>query len=341
MTRVAHLAVCFFGLTVGCLLVLGFAGGQDGPFGGKGKEKGPKWDKGGKEFDPEAKAIYKSAERAVRGGGETEREKWLDEMKKVFQGQLSPGLTRDDFAQWYGLLAGDGPVWRRDAAPRKGIVELFDRTAARLGLGEAETIRRDEFLAYARRFLDPGGSPPWKDPLSGGADKVFRELDRDGSGFLEPNEWTDSLRAVARQVDANRDGKIDRDEYRRYFENRVALAIESGPPVEKPGRNDLVPQLQKPNDRKGPAEDEKPVAMRYGKLPGGLPAWFEEYDFDKDGQIALYEWRKAGRSIAEFQEMDLNGDGLLTADEYLRYERERKRTLGADEPDEKPVTKKK
>ena len=29
--------------------------------------------------------------------------------------------------------------------------------------------------------------------------------------------------------------------------------------------------------------------------------------------------RKAGRDLAEFQEMDLNGDGLLTADEYTRW----------------------
>ena len=70
--------------------------------------------------------------------------------------------------------------------------------------------------------------------------------------------------------------------------------------------------------------EEKPViALRYGKLPKDLqdqlPEWFETYDYDKDGQIALWEWRKAGQPIAEFEEYDLNKDGFITPDEYMRY----------------------
>src|SRR5205823_223357 len=68
-------------------------------------------------------------------------------------------------------------------------------------------------------------------------------------------------------------------------------------------------------------DEEKPVAMRYGKLPRDLPGWFEDYDTDKDGQVSLYEWRKAGRDVKDFTEMDLNGDGLITADELLRFTR--------------------
>jgi hypothetical protein len=77
-------------------------------------------------------------------------------------------------------------------------------------------------------------------------------------------------------------------------------------------------------------EEEKPVAMRYGKLPKDLPSWFEELDTDKDGQVSLYEWRKAKRDTAEFLDMDLNGDGLITADEYLRFARQRTITEKVD-----------
>src|SRR4051812_13432126 len=77
-------------------------------------------------------------------------------------------------------------------------------------------------------------------------------------------------------------------------------------------------------DRKGQDEEEdRPIAIRYGKLPKDAPAIFTDLDTDKDGQIGLYEWRKAGHSIIEFQEMDLNGDGLLTVDEYARYMRQK------------------
>jgi len=77
----------------------------------------------------------------------------------------------------------------------------------------------------------------------------------------------------------------------------------------------------RPPFEKKQVEEERPIAMRYGKLPQGLPSWYDELDTDKDGQVSLYEWRKAGKDTKEFTEMDLNGDGLITADEYLRFTR--------------------
>jgi hypothetical protein len=53
--------------------------------------------------------------------------------------------------------------------------------------------------------------------------------------------------------------------------------------------------------------------------PPELPAWFAEYDADRDGQVGLYEWRKKGRTIAELLPMDQNGDGYLTSRELLAF----------------------
>jgi hypothetical protein len=80
---------------------------------------------------------------------------------------------------------------------------------------------------------------------------------------------------------------------------------------------------QRPPFEKKETEEERPVAMRYGKLPKGLPDWYNEDDTDKDGQVSLYEWRKAGKDVKEFLAMDLNGDNLVTADEYLRFSRQK------------------
>lgn len=65
-------------------------------------------------------------------------------------------------------------------------------------------------------------------------------------------------------------------------------------------------------------DDALPNVLRYGKTPKELPSWFIELDADKDAQIGLYEWRAAGKSVEEFLEKDLNGDGFLTADEVLK-----------------------
>jgi Ca2+-binding EF-hand superfamily protein len=54
-------------------------------------------------------------------------------------------------------------------------------------------------------------------------------------------------------------------------------------------------------------------------LIGGLPAWFHELDADGDGQITLQEWLQGGKKLAEFRKWDRNDDGLITADEVLYY----------------------
>ena len=56
-----------------------------------------------------------------------------------------------------------------------------------------------------------------------------------------------------------------------------------------------------------------------GTIPKGVPAWFAELDTNKDGQVSLYEWRKAGRKTDDFLKYDLDGDGFITASEILRY----------------------
>ena len=73
-----------------------------------------------------------------------------------------------------------------------------------------------------------------------------------------------------------------------------------------------------------------------GKRGTGLPDWFATLDSDKDGQISLFEWRKGGKLTALFQEMDLNGDGLLTKEEYTRYLKMKEDKLKQDKREQEP-----
>jgi Ca2+-binding EF-hand superfamily protein len=60
------------------------------------------------------------------------------------------------------------------------------------------------------------------------------------------------------------------------------------------------------------------LSVGLGAVPKGLPPWFRDLDKDGAGQITFQEWRNAGRSLAEFHRYDLNGDGIVTAEEVLR-----------------------
>lgn len=50
----------------------------------------------------------------------------------------------------------------------------------------------------------------------------------------------------------------------------------------------------------------------------GLPASYLDVDSDHDGQLGLYEWKKAKRTVAQFTQLDLNKDGFLTPRELER-----------------------
>lgn len=245
--------------------------------------------------DHEERTIERAVERAVKAG-DTEGHRWQRELSKAYPGQIGPGLTEADMEKWFGVLAGDGRDWRRDAAPNRQVADLFDRAARRLELGPVPSIRRGEFLDYARHQLAARPQKHQKaGDTSGDADRVFRVLDRDGSGVLEAGEWTDHLRVNIRGADKDGNRRVDANEYRMYYAGRVTEAVEAA---------------------------TKAAAAKPGAAAGGkLPTWFTALDTDGDGQIGLYEWRAGNRPVAEFTAMDLDGDGVLPPAEYLRFVR--------------------
>ncbi len=152
----------------------------------------------------------------------------------------------------------------------------------------------------------------------------FRRYDRDNDGKITAAEaqQSDRLRGVFQQYDKNADGSMDFAEYKTYYVDAISgqssggsSSSNQGLPPGSPGGWDGSGG----RDPRQPIEEPKPVVLRYGKLPKELPSWFNSLDTNQDGQIALYEWRNDGRLATDFLPMDLNGDGLVTAEEYLRY----------------------
>ncbi len=151
-----------------------------------------------------------------------------------------------------------------------------------------------------------GGMSLWGDP-----DSLFARADQNKDGKIVREE-TRMLTPYFEQIDTNKDGGIDLAELKVFSATMAAASGGGGgypgaPGGGFPGGGD--PKIEDP-------ENERPVVFRFGKLPKDFP--YASIDKDEDGQVSLYEWRTATKSVDEFVDRDLNGDGFLTAEEWLR-----------------------
>jgi len=187
-------------------------------------------------------------------------------------------------------------------------------------------------------FSGPGG---FNGPGGFGGDRDrdrglerLREQDRDNDGRVSRAEADRQLQPNFDRIDRDNDGYITLEEYRAYYasrendrdRNRDMGGFAGNSSGGGWGGGDMGGWANR-QDSRGGTEESRPVAIRYGHLPKDLPEWFHEYDTTKDGQIALHEWIKGAKvagedpSVEAFAVYDLNGDGLITADEVIRHGR--------------------
>ena len=154
------------------------------------------------------------------------------------------------------------------------------------------------------------------------AAKLFARLDQDGNGSLNDIEQPETLRTDRGKWDRNLDGAISLEEYTTYYQTSlksISEKVASGEIYLKAAQPSGAASVNPPLAAR--VEDSRPVVIRVGRFPQGLPDWFIKLDKegDNDGQVGLYEWKLSQKPLSEFSAMDLNGDGLLTAEEYLRW----------------------
>ncbi len=250
------------------------------------------------------RCAHQKAGRSVRGNS-GERGNTVRDLEAAFPNKLTktePGKNDKEGEAWFALVAGTGDAWHKSDAVAAGLGPMFERWKQRLELGPVPSIKRDEFLKFSKLIIhnaaamqNEGGEVN----LDNEADKMFRVLDLNSDGELSGSEMSSGLREDKAHVG----GRVTKEDYREYFQRRVEKKAEA------------LATAIKANE----------ALMRDLNLEGGvdkrtgLPKWFTTLDTDKDKQISLAEWRKGGRAIELFQEMDLDGDGLLTVEEYLRW----------------------
>jgi Ca2+-binding EF-hand superfamily protein len=155
------------------------------------------------------------------------------------------------------------------------------------------------------------------------ASRAFRSYDRNNDGKITSAEMRQSrYGADLPMYDKNRDGVITMNEMEyRYARRRTENAQQTANQA-RSGRRD-----EKKKD-----EEEEAFGYQWGdrksyrripleeRLPGGLPDWFAQNDADADGQVAMMEFSTAWTDgvMEEFNQFDLNQDGLITPRECLK-----------------------
>jgi Ca2+-binding EF-hand superfamily protein len=250
----------------------------------------------------------------------TDHARWAKELAVAFPKRVTEPTSEEGYGQWFELLAGTGTEWRRPLGPTNPLAKLYREVAEDRKLGPVPAITRVEFMRYTSRELhrDHRRARESLPNPNTEADKVFRVLDDDGDGVLSRSELVKPLRDATPDTSGN--GRVELDEYRVYFKARVLAAVPAA-----------VARAEKEDDDDDD-EDRPAKATEKTDDEVKVPDWFFEIDANEDNQVALFEWRRAGGEIKYFNEMDLDEDGLLTRDEYLRFAQMNEKTKQQEPP---------
>ncbi len=169
-----------------------------------------------------------------------------------------------------------------------------------------------------------GGDKGRGDHMKKMMDEKWKEVDKDGDGFLTAEEWTYGEENLAK-ADTDADGKVSREEMGAFLK----AAMKDDPKLIAEMR---LQSMDADKDGKVSQEEWKGAAEMFGKadkdadgfltleeLVASMPnpkdkiaGKLKEMDADGDGAISQEEWK--GRPEM-FSKLDKNGDGSITADE--------------------------
>ncbi|WP_337177001.1 hypothetical protein [Paludisphaera sp.] len=187
-------------------------------------------------------------------------------------------------------------------------------------------------LALVSAVAAPVDEPESAAP--GKAAGIFRHLDADKDGVLSQSEVDAASRPAVRTIlksgDANKDGKIDAQEFETLGDKLTAI---------RKARGTAKPESAKKPSAKDSAgsdkDDDSTSAARRGQRIKDLVEKFRANDADKDGRLSRQEFQ--GRP-AVFDRLDMDRDGYLDRDDLKAIRAERKAAREKAEA-EKPADK--
>ena len=193
-------------------------------------------------------------------------------------------------------------------AAKEALPRVADIMAEELGWNKA--TKKEQIKNAENYLLAYGGRIPYEDDVAlrffthEDAMDMFREIDRDGSGFIDPTELKEmsirlgnplsdkQLKEVFRTIDTNKDGKISADEFvewvkdeqtkndvKRYFHSTARVLFEE---IDTDGSGFLD------------QEELMDVTIRLGEVftEKEIKQLFKEMDTNKDGKVDIEEFIK-------------------------------------------------
>ncbi len=144
------------------------------------------------------------------------------------------------------------------------------------------------------------------------AEQLMRQHDTNGNNVLEKEEQSGLRNAEA--YDQNGDGKITIEE----ITSRIA-SYAQGRSSRDGGRRSGRGGSGRGQEERKETQPTYRFLSPVERLPRGLPDWFIRNDRDGDGQIMMHEFSTtwSAAKVAEFNDYDLNGDGIITPQECL------------------------
>lgn len=285
------------------------------------------------------------------GGGGFDPNSFIERLDRNGNGMLDPDEMEGSAGFIISRLQRDDPSIRTDRPiPISKIKEAFDRMRAARESGgtsspsggsdrgrDDSTERLNAAMTAPALVPGFGGEAPVLPPVLGfgssaelmsvevtpadlkEAEDRLERYDRDKNGFLAGDELSSRWSGNPLDFDRNGDGKLSVSELAvRAARMRVAqVEVAKSQNLKQSDKRDS--RAAKPAEIPDPYKGRKSFASLSRKLPEGLPGWFAEKDVDGDQQISMAEFSKSWTDslVAEFQGFDLNGDGLVSAQECL------------------------
>ncbi|MFO1021182.1 MAG: hypothetical protein U0903_10855 [Planctomycetales bacterium] len=152
------------------------------------------------------------------------------------------------------------------------------------------------------------------------AEWLIARYDANRDGRLQKEEWQ-KLRGQPAAIDRDQDGVITLPELMQHLVEYGKASQHPANPA--PSGTPPAAASGSPKEAEEAAANSRRRSLKFfvprEKLPEGLPDWFLARDLDGDAQLTKGEFAPPGVTVdmSEFQRLDANQDGLLTAEECV------------------------